>query len=116
MCGLNSKGLMTLEALVSLIVIVLVIAMLPRFNPNIDLAIAYKEGSDVSLAIIESNALGDNLKEKRILEKTNPNLQMKIISNGIEREIKWNNPKTRFVITRPIFEKRMKEVVFVFGY
>ena len=114
--GLGSRGMLTLDALISLIILATIILLIPRFNPNLDLAIAYKEASDVSLVIIASGALGNPTEERYILEMTNPYLQLKIEDRGIVQNVKWNSPKNQFVIERPVFDKTMRTVKFVFGY
>ncbi len=114
--GSGSRGLITLDAIISLIILATIILLIPMFNQNLDLAIAYKEASDISQVIILTNSISDPIVERAILERTNPNLQMKVVHGRETIIVKWNSPKNQFVIERPVFDGKMKEVRFVFGY
>ena len=114
--GSGSRGLLTLDALISLMILTTIILLIPRFNQNLDLAIAYKEASDISQAIVISNNIDNPRMERLILERTNLNLQMKGEYEGKTTIIKWNSPENMFIIVRPVFDKMMEEAKFIFGY
>ncbi|GEM_PF-6580194 len=111
---MGSRASFTIEAVISLLILVVILAR-PVYNVNLDKAVAYKQGSDISEIILD---LGLSTSEARIiLEATNPDLQMKIIRNGIETKVKWENPKNVFVIRRVDFSgDKPEDVYFYFGY
>ncbi len=109
---------LTLDALISLIILFSFIAMIPHQDPNLDRAVIYKEASDVSQVIIVTRSTENPALAGKILDSVNKNLDLKIIDTG-ETTVRWRNKENRVVIIRPVFDdklKRIKEVRFVFGY
>ncbi len=112
-----SKGSFTLEAVISLVILGMVLMALPRFNPNLDKAMVYKQASDISTTILVLGKLNDVWYMRSVLEKTNPNLHLKIEYMGRKIVVKWENPRNIVVIERPVLtEAGMQEVRFIFGY
>ncbi len=109
-----SRAVFSIEAIVSLMVLILLIAR-PVHHATLDKAVIYKQGSDISELVLDLNL--DPIATRQVLELTNPDLQMKIVKNNKEIVIKWDSPKDIIVLKRSDFSgQAIEDVYFYFGY
>ncbi len=110
------KGYWTLEALVALIIFLSIVSVLPKFNPNLDQAVVYKEASDISQVILETDSLDNPVEIRLFLELVNPSLGVIVEHNGSRISVNCSG-QNRIVLVRPRFsDGKMEDVKFTFCY